>query len=122
MREFTTAVKQESGGETAGPDIVIKIDDREVTFMAPDEAAMAMMLSADVAPIGQKISAAINFFFGSIKDARDVDYFKGRLWDRSDPFGTAAITEIIEALTEEWTGNPTQQSSDSTSSQESTGD
>lgn len=123
MREFTTAAAAvENDGDTFGKDVTIKIDGREVRFLPATEGQLAMVLSTDSMPVMQKISVAVNFFFGLIRDGRDSDYFKARLFDRKDPFGAEQISEIVTALIEEWTGNPTQSSSDSTGSQDSTGD
>ena len=123
MREFSTAAAAvETDGDTFGKDVTIKIDGREVRFLPATEGQLAMVLSTDAMPVMQKISVAVNFFFGLIRDGRDVDYFKSRLFDRKDPFGAEAISEIVSALIEEWTGNPTQASSDSTESQDDTGE
>lgn len=122
MREFSTAAAAvETDGDTFGKDVTIKIDGREVRFLPATEGQLAMVLSTDAMPVMQKISVAINFFFGLIRDGRDADYFKSRLFDRADPFGAESISEIVTALIEEWTGNPTQSSSDSTPSQDDIG-
>ena len=122
MKEFTTAAKAViDEGDTFGHEITTKVDGYEVTFMPCTEGQMAMLLGTDGVPIHEKIATAINFFFGVLKDARDVDHFKQRLWDRSDPFGPGDVSEIVQELIEEWSGNPTQSSSDSTGSQPSTG-
>jgi hypothetical protein len=122
MREFTTAAEAvETTGDTFGKEVTIKIDGREVRFLPATEGQLAMVIGSDAVPLMQKISTAINFFFGLVRDGRDADYFKQRLFDRADPFGAEQITAIVEALIEEWTGNPTQSSSDSTGSQDDTG-
>lgn len=122
MREFTTAAKAViDDGDTFGHEITTKVDDYEVTFMPCTEGQLAMLLGTDGVPINEKIATAINFFFGVLKDARSVDHFKQRLWDRSDPFGPSEVSEIVQDLIEEWSANPTQSSSDSTGSPPSTG-
>jgi hypothetical protein len=121
MREFTTAAKSAEQTGELGTEVTMVIDGREVTFLPATEGQIALMLSADILPFQQKISTAINFFFNVLKDGRDVDHFKGRMFDRSDPFGAIEIADIVEGLVEEWTANPTSSPSDSTPSQVSTG-
>jgi hypothetical protein len=123
MREFiTAAAAADDDGEDFGHEITIKVDDREIAILPANEGSLAMLLSADGVPLHQKISASINFFFSILRDGRDEDYFKTRMYDRKDPFGGAMIAELVEGIIEEWTGDPTQSSSDSTGSLDSTGD
>lgn len=123
MREFITAAEAAGeNGEDFGSDITIKVDGRDVRIMPVNEGALAMLLASDSMPVHQKVSAAINFFFSILRDGHDEDYFKQRLFDRRDPFGGAQVAEIVEAVIEEWTGDPTQSSTDSTGSPPSTGE
>lgn len=122
MREFiTAAVAAEDDGEDFGHEITIKVDGREVQILPANEGALAMLLASDAVPLQQKVSASINFFFSILRDGRDEDYFKQRLFDRKDPFGGSQIAELVQGIIEEWTGDPTQSSSDSTGSLDSTG-
>lgn len=122
MREFLTSAEAAGDdGDDFGKDVEIKIDDRVVKIMPVNEGALAMLLASDAAPLHQKISANLNFFFSILRDGRDVDYFKSRLYDRVDSFGTDTVVDIVEAVLEEWSGDPTQSSSDSTGSPDSTG-
>lgn len=125
MREFVTAaeaVAEVDEAEDFGKDIVIKVDGREVRIMPVNEGALAMLLASDSMPIHQRVSAAVNFFFSILRDGDDEDYFKRRMYDRRDPFGGSQIAEIVEGVIEEWTGDPTQLSSDSTGSLDTTGE
>jgi hypothetical protein len=123
MREFITAAAAvEDEGDTFGSEITIKVDGREVAILPANEGALAMLLASDAVPLNEKVSASINFFFSILRDARDEDHFKQRLFDRKDPFGGAIIAELVEGIIEEWTGDPTQSSSDSTGSLDSTGE
>lgn len=124
MREFTTAaevVAGEPGNAELGQEITMKIDGKEVTFLPVSEGALALILASAAQPLAEKIATAVNFFFTSLKDQRDVDFFKERMWNRADSFGPHTMAEIVEGLAEEWTANPTQSPSDSTGSQASTG-
>jgi hypothetical protein len=82
---------------------------------------MALLLSTDMLPTPDRVSIGVNLFFNLLRDARDSDFFRTRMFDRADPFGANEIAEIVQALIEEWSGDPTQESSDSTQSPPSTG-
>jgi hypothetical protein len=123
MREFTTAAKAVAEeGDVFGWDTERVVDGRTIKFLPATEGQMAMMIGSDIAPMNERVSSGINFFFGLLRDHRDVDYFKGRMFDRADPFGSGEIAEIVQDLIEEWSGDPTQSSSDSTPSPPSTGE
>lgn len=123
MREFTTSARAAGDeGDDFGEDVEINVDGRTVKIMPVNEGALAMLLASDAAPLHEKVSANINFFFSILRDGRDVDYFKSRLYDRRDAFGTEQVIDIVEGVIEEWSGDPTQSSSDSTGSQDSTGE
>lgn len=123
MREFTTAAKEaaEMHDTDFGVPITIKQDGREIKILPASEGALAVLLASDGAPLSAKVAASINFFFSILEDPSDEDYFKVRLFDRNDPFGGGEIAEIVQGIIEEWTGDPTQSSSDSTGSPDSTG-
>jgi hypothetical protein len=122
MREFVTAAKAVvEDGDTFGWDTERSIDGRTVKFLPATEGQMAMLLGSDIAPMSERVSTGINFFFGLLRDSRDADYFKGRMFDRTDPFGSGEIAEIVQDLIEEWSSDPTQSSSDSTPSPPPTG-
>ena len=123
MREFVTAAKAvQDDGDTFGRDTMMKVDGREVWFMPATEGQMALLLSTDMLPTTDRISIGVNLFFGLLRDDRDSDHFRGRMFDRKDPFGAGEIAEIVQALIEEWSGDPTQESSDSTGSPPPTGE
>lgn len=122
MREFITAAAAAGDeGDTFGHEITIQVDDREVRILPAAEGALAMLLASDAVPLQEKVSASINFFFSILAERADEDHFKLRLYDRDDPFGGSMIAELVEGIIEEWTGDPTQSSSDSTGSLDSTG-
>lgn len=123
MREFVTAAKAvQDSGDTFGRDTPMNIDGREVWFMPATEGQMALLLSTDMLPTTDRISIGVNLFFGLLRDDRDSDHFRSRMFDRKDAFGAGEIAEIVQALIEEWSGDPTQESSDSTGSPPSTGE
>lgn len=123
MREFVTAAKAVGDeGDTFGHDTEIKIDGRTVRFLPATEGQMALLLSTDMLPTTDRISIGVNLFFNLLRDDTDSDYFRARMFDRKDPFGAGEIAEIVQSLIEEWSGDPTQESSDSTPSPPSTGE
>lgn len=122
MREFVTAAKAvQDEGDTFGRDTDMSIDGRTVRFLPATEGQMALLLSTDMLPTTDRISIGVNLFFNLLRDDTDSDYFRQRMFDRKDPFGAGEIAEIVQALIEEWSGDPTQESSDSTSSPPPTG-
>jgi hypothetical protein len=126
MREFLVAAEAEQDEGEIGPEITVGIQEKDgtmkqVTFLPITEGQLALVLASDVQGMAQKISTAINLFFNLLKDMRDIDHYRARMYDRTDKFGSANIAEVIEGLVEEWTANPTSSPSDSTSSQGSTG-
>jgi hypothetical protein len=122
MREFVTAAKAvEDEGDTFGRDTTIKIDGRDIRFLPATEGQMALLLSTDMLPTTDRISIGVNLFFNLLRDDTDSDYFRARMFDRKDPFGSGEIAEIVQGLIEEWSGDPTQESSDSTPSPPPTG-
>lgn len=124
MREFTTAAREAADlRETDfGVEITIEHDGREIDILPAGEGALAVLLASDGAPLSAKVAASINFFFSILKNPADEDYFKQRLFDRNDPFGGGEIAEIVQGIIEEWTGDPTQSSSDYTGSLDRTGE
>ena len=68
----------------------------------------------------QRVAAAVNFFMGLFEEA-DQAYLADRLLDRNDPFGMKKIEEIVGAVTEDWSGRPTEPSSGSASSRKTGG-
>lgn len=123
MREFVTAAKAvETEGDVFGWDTERTVDGRVIKFLPATEGQMAMMLGSDIVPMTERVSTGINFFFGLLRDDRDADYFRQRMFDRRDPFGSGEIAEIVQDLIEEWSQDPTQSSSASTSSPPPTGE
>lgn len=123
MREFVTAAKAVADeGDTFGWDTERKIDGRTIRFLPATEGQMAMLLGSDIVPMSERVSTGINFFFGLLRDDRDAEYIKGRMFDRTDPFGSGEIAEIVQDLIEEWSSDPTQSSSGSTQSPPATGE
>lgn len=94
----------------------------DLTAYQPDEAQFAVLMATTGrgASDSDRVAGFVNFFV-NILDTDGADYLTGRLLDRNDPFGIANVEEIMDFLTEEWTGNPTQGSSGSTPSPQSDG-
>ena len=124
IKRFETAAKQKKV-ETEGtpfeiPDRAVEGKDqtyRKLVAFQPGEGQFAMLL-ADVGrgtSEAQKIAGFINFCM-AIMDASSADYLAGRLLDRDDDFEVEDMQAIMEWLTEEWSGNPTQEPSGSAQS------
>lgn len=125
MREFTTAVGRVEGHQLPGKPITFRHDGREVTFNRPTETQIALLATA-VGGYGGDMAGTttiIAMFFEMAED-QTARYFRGRLFDRTDPFdlvGDGGLLDILTSLMEEWTGNPTQSPPASTSAQRPTG-
>lgn len=117
MREFKTAAitADTKASNSFGKEVTFNIDGREVRFLPATEAQIALMVSAMMSEVDGQVATIINFFFSLLADKSDEMYFRRRLFDRNDGFNSESIASIAEALLEEWSGNPTQESSDSTS-------
>lgn len=128
MREFEAAVKATE--EEEGVDIpLIKrgvdgevIERKVLKAYRPDDAQFAMLMASTGrgSTLHNRIAGYINFFV-NIFDEEDAAYLESRLLDRRDSFGVEQVDEIMDYLAEEWTGNPTQLSSDSTPSPQTDG-
>lgn len=116
MREFVTAVEEAFEGE---PDTgnQMKVDGHVVRYYRPTDGQVAVYMASTGrhSSDSDRTAAIINFFI-ELFDKESQAYLVERLLDRDDPFGLAQIEEMIEALTEEWSGRPTQRSSGSTQS------
>lgn len=125
MKEFVTAAK--AAGRDVQDDVTVKVDDREVTFRAPSQEQMAILI-ASVSATGndiQGIAEIINVFFDLVEntdeDSPQSRWMRHRLFDRDDEFGVDELTDILLYLIEEWTGRPTKQPSDYLPSRKSGG-
>lgn len=121
MREFVTAVEDAFDPE---PDDgrTMKLDGETLRYYKPTDGQIAVyMASTGRHATDQDRTAAIINFFIELFDKRSQAHLVERLLDREDPFGLPKMEEMIEALTEEWSGRPTQPSSGSTRSRTSGG-
>lgn len=123
MLEITTAAKRaEQGDKTADEGTPFKVDDRECKAYRPGDGQLAVLMATTGRHSSQEESiAGIINFFASVLDDDSHTYVVSRLLDRRDPFGIAEVEDIMRGLVKEWTGNPTNGSSDSASSQPSIG-
>jgi hypothetical protein len=121
MREFVTAVEDAFEGE---PDEgnQLKVDGHVLRYYRPTDGQVAVYMASTGrhASDSDRTAAIINFFI-ELFDKDSQTYLIERLLDRDDPFGLAQVEEMIEALTEEWSGRPTQPSSGSTPSRRTGG-
>jgi hypothetical protein len=117
LREFVTAVE-----DAFDPDKDqgqrISLDGHELTVFKPTDGQYMIYIAETGrhATSEQQIAAAVNFFMGMFEED-DQAYLAGRLLDRNDSFGMKKIEEIVSAVVEDWSGRPTQQSSDSATRQ-----
>lgn len=122
IKQFTTAAKDPHDNVAAGDDQEIEVDGRTVKFYAPTsgQLGVAMATAAGYGTNMDRGAASINFFF-SLMDEEDQNHFKGRLFDRNDPFDIDEISEITTFLMEDWSATPTKQPSDYAQSQSNGG-
>lgn len=96
----------------------------EVVAYPPDEGQFAVLLATTGRGVSasDRVAGMINFFV-NILDDEGADYLIGRLLTptRKDPFGIEQVEEILERLTNAWTGNPTPEPSASQPSPSSDG-
>jgi hypothetical protein len=122
MLEFVTAARQhpESAIADAEP-ITFTVDGEEFTAHPPTPGQLALIMAAQTSRSMTERIAAIIDFMDCLLDESGQERFRDRLMDRDDPFDVEQVQEVISGLMEEWTARPTQRSSDSSSSQASTG-
>lgn len=140
MKEFTTAVEATTADPSTGEvqPLTTKIDGEQVWFTTASVGQVSMAIAAGYAGSqSESIATLINLFFGLITnpptphDGRSVQgrpaqavkaHFRHRLFDQTDDFGPTVIAQVIHWLVEEWSADPTQPSSDSTPTRDSTGE
>lgn len=121
IKQFTTAAERAVSSDE-GREIHFEIDNFPIIAYEPEPAQFAMLMAS----IGrgssemEKMAGIINFFV-KILDDRGAAHIESRLLDRKDPFDLDKVEEIIDWLTEEWSGRPTQSSPASTPSRPSVG-
>lgn len=100
----------------------VEVDRLETTARKPKEAIWMMMMASlsERAGTNEALAAAIDFVRKSLPDD-DAMWLVMRLWDNDDNYGLDDIQEIVEYLMEEWTANPTESPSASTSTPSRTG-
>jgi hypothetical protein len=122
VRDFSTAGQGNKSAFDGAQPIEFKIDDDE--FIAypptPGQAALFMAAQAKNRDVADSVAGVIDFFDGLL-DEDGQALFHQRLLDRDDSLDFDIVSEIIEALFEEWSARPTQPSSASTSSRKSAG-
>lgn len=126
--QYTTSAKAAREPGKVLPPVPFTLDGRDYIAHPPEEAELALLFSAmgDMDPEDedtiepQHIGALLDFFFArlTVPDAR---YLKKRLRSRKDPFDLESIESIFFDMIGEWTGHPTESSSDSTPPPEPTG-
>lgn len=128
MKEFVTAfdeAAQEAEGTPVEEQYVeFKLDGRTIRAYEPTEGQLAFMLAA--MGRGQsddgRFAAIVNIVLSCLRSS-DRDYMEARLLSR-DPkerLPLKQVEAIVEHLTEEWFGRPTQPQSDSAPSPQSDG-
>jgi hypothetical protein len=115
MREFVTAVKAATEPVEQGEEFTI--DSHPVRCFKPTEGQVAIYMaeSGRHSTDNDRTAAVINFFMG-LFEPDDQAYLANRLLDRDDAFGLGQISEILNAMMEDWSGRPTQPSTGSTPS------
>jgi hypothetical protein len=118
LKSFEVAAKAKQADEGTPFDI----EGHKMLAYQPDEAQFAMLMafvgrgSSDA----DRVAGLINFLI-AILDPKGADYLQRRLLDRDDDYGIEDVENLMEWLTEEWSGNPTRGQSASTPSPSTTG-
>lgn len=118
VKSFEVAAKAKPDDEG----IPFDVEGFDMVAYQPDEAQFAMLMafvgrgSSDA----DRVAGLINFLI-AILDPKGADYLQRRLLDRKDDYGIEDVENLMEWLTEEWSGNPTQGRSASTPSPSTTG-
>lgn len=130
MQEFSTAAAEAAAAEEEEVPTPITFepgtkDERIIKAYKPNEGQFAMFMASAGRGSngGEMIGGAINFFVGLL-DEDDALYIEKRLMDRKDPFskkGAEYVQQMLEDLTEAWSGRPTKSLSVSTQLPESDG-
>lgn len=133
MKEFTTAVNDVVADEENDEDLLEfqitrkdadgeVLDTQEIRCWRPGDGQLAMLMTSlgRHTTVATRIAGIIDFMVG-VMDEESHEYIVGRLLDREDEFGLEQVQEIVEWMTEEWTGRPTQRSSASMRSQRTAG-
>jgi hypothetical protein len=121
MREFVTAVEDAFDPEPDEGNTLV-LDGEKLRYYRPTDGQLAIYFASTGrhSSDADRTAAVINFFI-ELFDKESQEHLVERLLDRTDPFGLPKIEEMLEALTEEWSGRPTRRSSGSTQSRTSGG-
>lgn len=121
MKEFVTAVEAAENDDEEGW-VDFKVDGYQCRARRPSPGQVAYLSSTmhKHAPLHQKIAGSINFCF-AVMDEDSASYLSEKLLSQSDAFELPQVQDIIEFLLEEWSGRPTERSSDSSSTAATTG-
>lgn len=122
-RNFTTALTEQTRNEDEAYHYTI--DGKPLVIYPPSAAQMTLLLAATLnadedEPDPQAIATIISAFIGMLDD-RSARMVRRRLLDPNDPFELDNIVEIVEALTEDVVGRPTESPADSLPSRPATG-
>lgn len=123
MREFTTAVKKDVKKKSGERESVeFKQDGEVLKAFKPDDDQFALLLAA--VGLGSSgtdgVAGTINFLL-SVLDSKSKSYVSARLLDHNDEFGMEEVQQIMFGLIEEWSGRPTESSTDSAESPQTDG-
>jgi hypothetical protein len=122
VRDFSTSGQGNKSAFEGAQPIEFRVDDD--VFVAypptPGQAALFMAAQAKNRDVADNVAGVIDFFDGML-DEEGQALFRQRLLDREDSLDFDTVSEIIEALFEEWSARPTQPSSASSSSRKSVG-
>lgn len=129
-------------------EVTYPVDGRDVTFLKPDlnQVVLATALIETATSDVNAAATLVNIFFGLVKDdetyvgldGEEIDedsdlpehyrfndytrrWLQSKMMNHRDPFGVEVIAEIMRALIEEWSANPTQGSSSSSPSRKPAG-
>lgn len=122
MREFGDAARAARKDDSDEPGIEVKILGRVIFIEYPGAAQLGWLTAQlSMAPtVLHSVGAIINFVAALMEDD-DARHLQRALLDPRSGFGPDELQELAEHLVEEWSGNPTNGSSDSSRRPATTG-
>lgn len=123
IKSFQSSQEESRDSEETAPDVTVKIDGREITFMGPNatESTFLMMNVSGSTNILKAVASSIDLILGLIKDDMDRRWLEQSLLDRRNPMSIELVTDVVLYLIEEWFTRPTQEQSTSSGPPSPTG-
>lgn len=124
MKEFVTAVKDQTVEREDGDEIVFLHNGTEVCFIRPSEGQFLMMMSMGGRSMKMELVGNFIQLFIELGDPETQAYFRDQLMDRDSGFsvtGDGGMFDIWEYLVGEWSGKNSRKPSASRATSSETG-